>query len=86
MTDVEKTVYDLFCKYGELDETERKEKIGDEENFREAFDNLIQLGKISMASVGENGIVKVKWIVDKRREEVKNNPLYYFSKAGMQSV
>jgi CRISPR/Cas system-associated protein endoribonuclease Cas2 len=78
MTDVEKMVYDLFCKYGELDEIERKEKLGNDQKFQDAFDHLCELGRISMATVTENGFAKVKFVVDKLRERVLNNSAYYF--------
>jgi hypothetical protein len=73
MEDKEKLVYDLFCKWGELDANEFKEKLIEDLKFQDALDHLCELGYISMASVTENDTVKVKWVVDKLREKVEAN-------------
>jgi len=78
MTDIEKNVYGLLCKYGELNTIEFNEKFGDDQKFREALEHLCELENVYMANVTENGVPKVKWVVDKIREKVKDNPAYHF--------
>ena len=80
MTDEEKLVYDLFCKWGELDANEFKEKLFEEQKFQDTLDHLCERGYISMASVTENDVVRMKYVVDNLHDEVRENSAYHFYK------
>ena len=80
MTEKEKLIYDLFCKWRELDANEFKEKLIEDLKFQDALEHLCELGYIFMASVTENDVVRMKYVVDNLHDEVRENSAYHFYK------